>query len=119
MGDPLHVAAISGGDMASSSRASARASFVPNAARGANAGSRSSRANLTLNGQTSWDVSHPYTVALSCQRRARRAASRVGEGRVMTGRQIARRSAPARSPTVARVRVPIRSPSVVTRKLAA
>ena len=55
IGEPLNAALNSGWSIDSSSRASVRASFVPNASRGANAGSRSSGANLTLNGQTSWE----------------------------------------------------------------
>jgi hypothetical protein len=53
IGEPLNAALNSGGDVASNSRASVRASFPPNAGCGAKDGSFSSRANSTLNGQTS------------------------------------------------------------------
>ena len=48
--------------------ASALASPPDSAARGANAGSECSDANLWLYAQTSWDTWHPYLVALGTAR---------------------------------------------------
>src|SRR5690606_14707681 len=63
IGERLNAEENSDCDMDSSSSANDRASLPDSTGRDANEGSDSSRENLWLNGHTSWQMSHPYTLS--------------------------------------------------------
>jgi hypothetical protein len=68
--------------MSSSARASVRASFSPNAARGAKAGSLSSWLKRTFQGQTDWEIRHPFRVSHLQSARLSRRRYEADDGRL-------------------------------------